>query len=81
MPEDNPLEGRRFIGISEVEESEKMDSEFLKKFTEGEWVESRTISSKSSDWVPQGEIFIASGKPLRIHETRDEVQEIEFPEV
>ena len=49
---------KRFIGISEPTESERMDSEFLKKFTGDEWVETKTLNHKSSEWKPQGEIII-----------------------
>lgn len=81
--EQDEFRGRRFIGISEPPSSEKIDSDFLKKFTGDEWVETRTLNVKSSGWKPQGVIFVASNKALRIN-TRDKatverVHVIEFP--
>lgn len=81
--EQDAMRNRRFIGISEPSHSEHIDDDFLKKFTGDVWVETRTLNVKSSGWVPQGVVFVASNKPLRIN-TRDKaivnrVQLIEFP--
>ena len=81
--EQDSFKGRRFIGVSEPPMNDPIDNEFLKKFTGDEWVETRTLNVKSSGWVPQGVIYIASNKPLKIN-TRDKaivkrVQMIEFP--
>lgn len=81
--EQDSFKGRRFIGISEPSHTEKIDDDFLKKFTGDVWVETRTLNVKSSGWVPQGVVFVASNQPLRIN-TRDKaiverVQLIEFP--
>lgn len=81
--EQDSMRGRRFIGITEPSHSEHVDDDFLKKFTGDVWVETRTLNVKSSGWVPQGVVFVASNKPLRIN-TRDKaivnrVQLIEFP--
>lgn len=75
--------GKRFIGISEPTETEKMDSDFLMKFTGDDWVETRTLDVSSKTWVPQGKIFVTSGKPLKINdkskETIERVQDITYP--
>lgn len=81
--EQDSFKGRRFIGISEPSHTEKIDDDFLKKYTGDVWVETRTLNVKSSGWVPQGVCFVASNSPLRIN-TRDKaiverVQLIEFP--
>ncbi|QFG12295.1 DNA helicase [Arthrobacter phage Racecar] len=81
--EQDSFKGRRFIGVSEPPMGDSVDNEFLKKFTGDEWVETRTLNVKSSGWVPQGVLFVASNKALRIN-TRDKaiverVQMIEFP--
>ena len=50
-----------------------VDEEFLKKVTDIEWVETSTLNVSSKNWVPKGEIFIMSGKPLTLpKEKRDE---------
>jgi phage/plasmid-associated DNA primase len=81
--EQDNFKGRRFIGVSEPPMGDSVDNEFLKKFTGDDWVETRTLNVKSSGWVPQGVLFVASNKPLKIN-TRDKaiverVQMIEFP--
>jgi phage/plasmid-associated DNA primase len=81
--EQDSFKGRRFIGVSEPPMGDAIDNEFLKKFTGDDWVETRTLNVKSSGWVPQGVVFVASNKPLKIN-TRDKaiverVQMIEFP--
>lgn len=81
--EQDEFRGRRFVGISEPPSSEKIDSDFLKKITGDEWVETRTLNVKSSGWRPQCVIFVASNKALRINTrdkaTVDRVHVIEFP--
>lgn len=78
-----PFRGKRFIGISEPDESEKIDNDFPKRFTGDEWVETRTLSTEEFKWTPQGEIFIMSGKPLKINEkdkdTVEQVERISYP--
>jgi phage/plasmid-associated DNA primase len=81
--EQDSFKGRRFIGVSEPPMNDPIDNEFLKKFTGDDWVETRTLNVKSSGWVPQGVVYVASNKPLKIN-TRDKaiverVQMIEFP--
>lgn len=81
--EQDDMKGRRFVGISEPSHTEKIDDDFLKKYTGDVWVTTRTLNVKSSGWIPQGVCFVASNKPLRIN-TRDKaiverVQLIEFP--
>lgn len=81
--EQDAFKGRRVIGISEPSHTAKIDDDFLKKYTGDVWVETRTLNVKSSGWVPQGVVFIASNAPLKIN-TRDKaivnrVQLIEFP--
>lgn len=75
--------GRRFIGISEPPASEKIDDDFLKRFTGDIWVQTRTLNVKNDGWTPQGVVFVASNNPLKIN-TREaaiveRVQIIEFP--
>ena len=55
----DPFKGRRFIGISESTE----------------WVETRTLDGSSKAWEPQGEIFVMSGKPLKINDKSKEIIE------
>jgi phage/plasmid-associated DNA primase len=81
--EQDAFKGRRFIGVSEPPMGDAIDNEFLKKFTGDDWVETRTLHVKSTGWVPQGVVYVASNKPLKIN-TRDKaiverVQMIEFP--
>jgi phage/plasmid-associated DNA primase len=81
--EQDSMKGARFIGISEPSHTDKIDDDFLKKYTGDDWVETRTLNVKSSGWVPQGVIFIASNATLKIN-TREKaitnrVQIIEFP--
>jgi phage/plasmid-associated DNA primase len=81
--EQDSFKGRRFVGISEPPMGDSIDNEFIKKLTGDEWVETRTLNVKSSGWVPQCVLFVASNKALRIN-TRDKaiverVQMIEFP--
>ena len=84
VEEYNPLKGKRFVGISEPAEHDVVDHEFLKRFTGDEWVETTTLNKKSSEWKPQGEIFVMSGQPLRMNdrskEAIEKVRRIEFPE-
>lgn len=81
--EQDSFKGRRVIGVSEPAMGDPIDNEFVKKYTGDDWVETRTLNVKSSGWVPQGVIFVASNKALKIN-TRDKaiverVQMIEFP--
>lgn len=81
--EQDRFKGKRFIAISEPSSREDIDDDFLKKFTGDEWIETRTLHTKSSGWAPQGAIFVSSNQTLRIS-SRDEaivqrVQVIEFP--
>jgi phage/plasmid-associated DNA primase len=81
--EQDSFKGRRVIGVSEPAMNDPIDNEFVKKYTGDDWVETRTLNVKSAGWVPQGVIFVASNKALKIN-TRDKaiverVQMIEFP--
>lgn len=81
--EQDNLKGIRFSGISEPSSTEPIDDDFLKRYTGDIWVETRTLNVASTGWAPQGVIFVASNKPLRIN-TRDaaivdRVQMIQFP--
>ena len=83
--EQDAMKGSRYVGISEPSHSEKIDDDFVKRVTGDSWVETRTLNVKSSGWVPQCVIFVASNKPLRIN-TRDKaiverIHMIEFPVV
>lgn len=76
--------GKRFIAISEPAESEQFDQDYLKRFTGDEWVETKTYNSRAEAWKPQAELYIMSGKPLKINEKDEEtierVKRIEFRE-
>jgi len=81
--EQDSMRGARFVGVSEPPMGDAIDNEFVKKVTGDDWVETRTLNVKSSGWVPQCVIFVASNKALKIN-TRDKaiverVQMIEFP--
>ena len=81
--EQDAFRGRRFIGLSEPSSTEKIDDDFIKRFSGDEWVETRTLNVKSSGWVPQGVAFIAANDIPKIN-TRDKaivdrLQVIEFP--
>jgi hypothetical protein len=76
------FKGKRFIAISEPTEAEQVDSDFLKRFTGDEWVETRTLKGPHK-WEPQGEIFVMSGRPLKINnkdkDTLEQVAAISYP--
>ena len=65
------------------EESFPAKQKFLEKYIIGFDHVTRTLKGPRN-WVPQGEIIIASGKPLRINEKSKEqieqVERIEYPE-
>jgi hypothetical protein len=79
------FESKRFIDISEPVEQywEEVDNDFLKSFTGEAWVETKTLNSKTSQWKPQGEVFIGGSRPLKINEkdkeTLEQVERIEYP--
>lgn len=54
------------------------EDKFLRKLTEGDWEETRTLNVSSSEWVPKGKLFIASGQPLRLHNPTTKIQSIEW---
>jgi phage/plasmid-associated DNA primase len=81
--EQDKLRGKRVIGVSEPDSKERLDDDFLKRYSGDDFITTRTLNEKSSGWIPQGIIFVASNAPLKIN-TRDEaiverVQVIEFP--
>lgn len=81
--EQDAFRGRRVVAVSEPSTTEKIDDDFLKKYSGDEWVETRTLNVKSTGWVPQGVVFVASNATLKIN-TRDKaiverLQMIEFP--
>lgn len=81
--EQDHFRGRRIIGISEPSSTEKVDDDFLKRYTGDVWVQTRTLNEESTGWVPQGVVFVASNTVLKIN-TREKaiverVQIIEFP--
>src|SRR4030095_14363958 len=54
--------------MRENEEKEKMEEDKLKLVViDEEWTETRTLD-KAEPWIPQGEIFIMSGKPIDLSE-------------
>lgn len=64
---------RRFIGISEPPASDVVDNEFLMRFTGPDSDLVAKTLPKGTKWVPQGEIIVTSGRPIRI----DKVEENE----
>lgn len=81
--EQDNFRGRRIISVPEPSSTEKIDDDFLKRFTGDIWVETRTLNEKSTGFVPQGVAFVASNDQLKIN-TREQaiverVQVIEFP--
>lgn len=81
--EQDMFRSKRFIAVSEPSSTEKIDDDFLKKFSGDDYVMTRTLNVKSSGHTPQGIIFVASNASLKIN-TRDKaivdrVQMIEFP--
>jgi phage/plasmid-associated DNA primase len=81
--EQDQLRAKRVIGVSEPDSKERLDDDFIKRFSGDDYISTRTLNEKSSGWIPQGIIFVASNAPLKIN-TRDEaiverVQVIEFP--
>jgi P4 family phage/plasmid primase-like protien len=69
--ERDDLRGKRFICISEPSADKRLDDGFVKGFTGGDMVKSRTLHQKSRSWRPQGVIFVASNHVLKLN-TRDE---------
>lgn len=81
--EQDKMRGARVVSVSEPPASDNIDDDFIKKYSGDEWVETRTLHSKGGGWIPQGILFIASNKRLKLN-TRDKavverVQMIEFP--
>lgn len=50
----------------------------------GDTIETKTYSTRAESWKPQGQLFVTSGKPLKINDREKEmiarVERIEFPE-
>lgn len=81
--EQDELRSMRVITCSEPDAKERIDDDFLKRFSGDDFISTRTLNVKSAGWVPQGVIFVASNAPLKIN-TRDaaiveRLQMIEFP--
>ncbi len=68
--EQDELRGKRFICITEPSEDRKLDDSFVKGFTGGDLVKSRTLHKRGGSWIPQGIIFVASNHVLKLN-TRD----------
>lgn len=75
--------GRRFIAISEPDESKPADAAFLKRFSGDGLVHSAGKYANSYGWRPQGILFVASNNPLKvnIHDpaTVERIKIIDFP--
>lgn len=67
--EQDELRGMRFVGISEPDTSQKVDDSFLKKFTGGDVLSTRTLYSKSVPWKSQGIVFFATNTDLKFPTT------------
>lgn len=65
--EQDTLRGKRFVGVSEPSYAKKLDDSFCKQVTGGDAVTTRTLHSKSSSWVAQCVMFIASNHPVRFN--------------
>jgi hypothetical protein len=64
--DDVRLSEYRFVGISEPSMKDMVDNDFLMKLTGDEWAVTETLDAKTSAWIPQGEIYIMSGKKLEM---------------
>lgn len=69
--EQDKLRGKRFICITEPSADKRLDDGFVKKFTGGDIVDSRTLHQRGTAWRPQGIIFVASNHVLKLN-TRDQ---------
>lgn len=59
------FQGKRFVGISEPDVSEKLDDKFLlMSFTGDEWVETKTYPKGGFNWSPQAGLHFMSGSKL-----------------
>lgn len=81
--EQDAFRGNRFIAISEPPSKDEIDDDFIKRFTGDASMSTRTLHSKSSEWAPQGALFISSNHTLRIN-SRDtaiveRIEVIDFP--
>lgn len=75
--------GRRFIAISEPDESKFADTAFLKRFSGDGIVHSAGKYANTYGWRPQGILFVAANNPLKvnIHDpaTVERIKIITFP--
>lgn len=75
--------GRRFIAISEPDESKHADAAFLKRFSGDGIVHSAGKYANTYGWRPQGILFVAANNPLKvnIHDpaTVERIKIIDFP--
>lgn len=65
--EQDKLRGLRFVAISEPNTDRKIDDSFLKKFTGGDAISSRTLNASSSEWKSQGCMFFATNMDLKFN--------------
>lgn len=65
--EQDKLRGLRFVAVSEPNTDRKIDESFLKKFTGGDAISSRTLHASSSEWKSQGVLFFATNMDLKFN--------------
>jgi P4 family phage/plasmid primase-like protien len=65
--EQDKLRGLRFVAVSEPNTDRKIDESFLKKFTGGDAISSRTLHAASSEWKSQGVLFFATNMDLKFN--------------
>lgn len=65
--EQDQFRGLRFVAISEPNVDRKVDDSFLKGFTGGDWLSTRTLHAKPISWKSQGVLFVASNSDLKFN--------------
>lgn len=65
--EQETVRGKRFVGISEPNPSDKLDDTFCKQVTGGDVVHTRGLYQGSTGWVAQCVMFIASNHPVKFN--------------
>lgn len=65
--EQHNLCGVRFVGISEPDTLSRVDEGFLKQFTGGDMLSTRTLHGRSVAWKSQGMLFVATNYELKLN--------------
>jgi P4 family phage/plasmid primase-like protien len=81
--EQDLFRAKRFVGISEPDTSHKLDESFLKKFTGGDTMSTRTLHARPVSWISQGVLFIATNNEMKFKATDraivDRLATVNFP--